>query len=441
MKKNILFLFIFILCNLIFFPTSANDFNYDPPTIQAPSAILMDANTGQILYEKNAHEKLYPASITKLMTALLSIESLKPNDIITFSKNSVFSIPRGSSHIGIKENEKLTVDQALHGLLLESANEVANALAEHLSKTNEEFAKKMNARAKELGVLNTHFVNPHGLHDDNHYTTAYDMAKISIPLTKNKYFLDIMKDSMYKIPTTNVCDEERIINQKHKIVSKYRDKSLYRETIIGGKNGYTKQANHTLVTMEKRGSLTLIAVVLKSTSKNVYTDTISLLDYGYNNFQYQTIETKYYEKTLPIEIKKNNVIKQLGDVDINIASSTPILMNKNINIKDIDSKVNISKKITTDLKPKEIIGTIDFYYQNNFLGKANLSIKDIRINKNISNKNLLFSFPFPIKYLYLIIILILLIVPIIYYIITKRKKPYYEYYRKRQKRKSYNYYR
>ena len=180
----------------------------DNPTldIYAAGAILMDADTGQILYAQDHYGRYYPASITKLMTALLTLESLKPTDTITFSRNAVLSIEYGSSHIGIKEGEILTVDQALHAILLMSANEAANGLAEEISGSIEAFADAMNRKAVLLGAQDSNFINPNGLHDEKQYTTAYDMALITKALLTYDYFLDVMKDTTYEIPSTNLTD-------------------------------------------------------------------------------------------------------------------------------------------------------------------------------------------------------------------------------------------
>ncbi|MEE1341861.1 MAG: serine hydrolase, partial [Lachnospiraceae bacterium] len=158
------------------------------PSVYADSAILMDANTGAVLYSKRIHKKQYPASITKIMTTLLALENLSPTDTVTFSRNAVYSIEPGSSSIGIDEGEELTVEQCLYGIMLASANEVSNAIAEQVAGDNASFANMMNEKSTELGCVNTHFTNPHGLHDKEHYTTAYDMALIAKEAYQNEEY-------------------------------------------------------------------------------------------------------------------------------------------------------------------------------------------------------------------------------------------------------------
>jgi D-alanyl-D-alanine carboxypeptidase len=253
----------------------------EEPTISSKAAIVIEANTGLIIYSKNKDKQLYPASITKLLTALLVIENLDPSDTLTFSQNAIDSVERGGSSIGIIPGETLSVNDALHGLLLMSANEVANGLAEETSGSIEAFVARMNERAKELHAMNSNFTNPHGLHNPQHVTTVYDMALITMELIKNDYFLSIMKDSLYEIAPTKEMDETRYLYQQHKMVNTKKDMKIYREDVIAGKVGYTRQAGNTLVTVAKQGDRTLIVVLLKSDAASKYPDTASLLDYGF----------------------------------------------------------------------------------------------------------------------------------------------------------------
>lgn len=267
------------------------DATVTPPTLVAEASILIDGDTGQILYEMNAHRTLPPASITKLMTALLTIEALEPDETITFSRNAVMSIERGSSHIGMREGETITVNDALHGLLLMSANEVANGLAEAVSGSVEDFATDMNEKTAALGGLNTNFLNPHGLYDVSHYTTAYDMALITKELLRYDYFLEVMANYTYQIPATNLVDETRYLSQSHKILNPNKGTKHYREDAIAGKSGFTTKSGYTLVTVAEQEGRRLIAVTLNTDANNLYTDTHKLLDYGFDSFHTAHIES------------------------------------------------------------------------------------------------------------------------------------------------------
>lgn len=348
------------------------------PTIAAESAILIDANSKTVLYEKNGYNKQYPASITKLMTALLAIENLNPNDTITFSHDAIFSIERGSSHIGLDVGEQITVDQALHGLLLMSANEVANGLAEAVSGSIENFANCMTLRAKELGAKNTNFANPHGLHDPNHYTTAYDMALIGSYLAYNDYFLDIMKDTTYQIPPTNLVNEIRYLYQQHSMVNPTKNPIYYRKDVIGGKTGFTDEAHHTLVTMARRGDTTLVAVVLKSKKATLYTDTAALLDYGFDSYDILPLhKTTDMLATLPLYSVKSGKNYQAGNCSIGLAEDSNVLVHKSVTASDITTKLRLPEYITLGNQIGDEVGEITYLYGSEILCVQKLIITDI----------------------------------------------------------------
>ena len=247
------------------------------PEIQAQGAVLMDAATGNLLYSKEAETKFYPASITKLMTALLVAEKCSLDDTVTFSKTAVTNLESGAVTLGLVEGDKLTVRQSLYGLLLKSANEVANGLAEHTAGSISKFADMMNARAKELGCTNTNFVNPNGLNNSNHYTTPHDMALIAPAAFQNGTVSKIASTLSYQIPATQKA-AARTISLGHKML--YPNDARYYQGVIGGKTGYTSLAGNTLVTCAERDGVRLIAVIMKSKSTQ-YTDTSALLDYGF----------------------------------------------------------------------------------------------------------------------------------------------------------------
>lgn len=250
------------------------------PEISADGAVLMDGATGKILYGKNEDTQYYPASITKVMTALLVLEHCSLDDTVTFSASATSNLESGAVSLNITEGDQLTVEQALYGLLLKSANEIANGLAEHVSGSVSSFAELMNAKAKSLGCKNTNFVNPNGLNDSSHKTTAYDMALILREAVKNETFRKIDTTLTYNFPATKNA-AARTITMGHKMM--YPSDARYYEGIIGGKTGYTSLARNTLVTAAERDGVQLIAVILHSQSTQ-YTDTKALLDYGFENY-------------------------------------------------------------------------------------------------------------------------------------------------------------
>ncbi len=244
--------------------------------------MLLDAATGQVLYGKNQDQQFYPASITKVMTALVVLERCNLNDIVTFSETATTNLESGAVSLGISAGDQLTVEQCLYGLLLKSANEIGNGLAEHVAGSVEAFADLMNAKARELGCRNTHFVNSHGLNDENHKTTPYDMALIMRAALQNETFRKIDTTRTYEFPATKKA-AARTITMGHKMM--YPSDSRYYEGIIGGKTGYTSKAGNTLVTGAERNGVRLIAVVMKASGTH-YTDTKALLDYGFANYPF-----------------------------------------------------------------------------------------------------------------------------------------------------------
>ena len=272
-------------------PIESNGWDSWPtgPSVYAQSAIVMEADTGMILYAKDMEAKHYPASITKIMTALVTLDHCELNEEIEYSYHATHSIEYGSSSIARTEGEILTVEESLYALMLASANECANALAEHIAGSIEDFAVLMNEKAKELGCVNTHFSNANGLHDENHYTCAYDMALITKAALENEDFRRISGEDYYTLRATNKNDEELLIQNHHYMISSYRTNKYLDDTIFSGKTGYTSDALNTLVTCGKRNDMDVIVVTMRTQSTGergvpLFTDTQALLDYA-NNFQ------------------------------------------------------------------------------------------------------------------------------------------------------------
>lgn len=261
-------------------------------SIQADGGILMDADTGAILYGKNENQVYYPASITKILTALLVLENCDLDEIVTFSHDDVYNVEAGSSSAGIDEGDQLTVRDCLYALLLASANESANALACHVSGTREAFAELMNEKAASLGCTGSHFSNPSGLNDENHYVTAHDMALITRAAIQNPTFLEINGTRSYQLAPTRRSPEGGYVACHHRMLM--RGDSLYYEGAFAGKTGYTSLAGNTLVTCASRNDMTLIAVVLNGHQSH-YTDTKALFDFGFSNFQ--SLRAADYETT------------------------------------------------------------------------------------------------------------------------------------------------
>ena len=344
----------------------ADEYWPEGPDIQTPSAVVMEVNTGTVLYEKNSHEKLYPASITKILTTWLTLENCDLSETITFSKEAVYNNEGDTSHIWRDVNEQMTVEQTLYAVMLASANECAYAVAEHVGGTVENFVDMMNAKAKELGCTNTHFANPHGLQDENHYTTAHDMALIAQAAYQNETFRIIIGTKMYTIPPTNKHAEETVLRNHHDMLCTYHNanrKYLY-PYCVGGKTGYTATANSTLVTYAEKDGMTLICVVMDTQSPNQFIDTVNLFEYAFDNFQVLNVaenDTNYSAETTVDNGNLNNI-----EPFVELDKDAVIVLPKTAEFSDTSSSVEYN-----DSDP-EIAGSITYTYAGRNVGKADI---------------------------------------------------------------------
>lgn len=264
------------------------------PKVHAASAIVMDMESGAVLYAKAAEEQHFPASITKLLTTLVALEVGEPDDTVAFTEDSVSFLEYDDANIGMIPGEQITLRDALHGVLLASANEVSYAVAENMGikmgGSYQTFIDRMNDKAAAIGCTGSHWVNANGLHDDQHYTTAHDMARIAAAVYQHEAFRSIMEDLNYVIAPTPQQEEPRDLWQNHRMLMP--DNEYYYEYCRGGKTGYTDQSGTTLVTMADNGQMHLAAVVLADYGPLAYEDTRAMLDYAFGNFTKVTIADK-----------------------------------------------------------------------------------------------------------------------------------------------------
>lgn len=336
------------------------------PLVGAESAIVMEANTGVILYSKNIHEKLYPASTTKLLTCLVAAENSALDDMVSFSKEAVFTIPAGSSNMGMDVGQSITMEESLYGILVGSANEVANAAAEHVGGSIEAFADMMNKKAKELGCKNTHFTNANGLHDDNHYTTAYDLATIARAFFQNELLAKISGTPSYHFEPTPTQPDDFILRTHHRLVTN----EYPFEGIIGGKTGYTDNARQTLVTCAERNGMKLICVVMKEESPNQFTDTIDLLNYGFSNFEAVNVsenETKYNINNADFFQTDNDIFGSSKPI-LSLNNTSYLVLPKTASFKDVQSAISY------EVDSEHQIAKIDYTYNGVYVGSASVDI-------------------------------------------------------------------
>jgi len=364
--KKLFFIFYFIF--FTFFSVSFAS----TPNIYCDSAILIDARTGNVLFEKNSNQKAYPASTTKVLTAYIALSQGKPMDEqIIPSRNAVMSVPSGSSIAYFSENEKLTLEQVLYGLLLPSGNDAANILAEHISGDTSTFAELMNVTAEKLGATDSHFMNPSGLHNQDHYTTASDLAKIACEAMKIDKFREIVKLQTFNMPATNVSKDVRPFNNTNKLLSP--NSEYFYPKAIGIKTGYTSKAGNCLISAahDKETGVELIAVVLGGhimpvNKSAVYLDTISLFNYGFENYHNQQLITQNQVVTTCIPKKSRKETLNLA------AASTLNILVENKDTSTFDKTITLNENIKAPIKKGDVLGTISFRNGDKIVGITNL---------------------------------------------------------------------
>lgn len=361
--------------------------------ISAPSAILIESKTGRILYEKNSEEKRYPASTTKIMTALLTLENvedLQSKAIVSY--NAVFSVPSGYSVDTLKVGEELSIEELLYALLVKSSNEAANVLAEYVAGNVDSFATMMNTRAAELGCKNTNFVNPNGIHNENHYSTAYDLSLIAKEAMKNETFRKIVSTVSHTLPSTNKYEQtDRNLITTNDLINK-KNKNYY-EYAIGIKTGYTAYAKNCLVAGANKDGVELISVVLGTDKKEINglskrdTDTKTLFEYVYNNFSQKKVSTA--RETVVGQTKIKGATTETKNLDLNTDSDINILVTNDKEKDEINGEIKLNEDIKAPIAKGDTLGTITYnsdgieYTANviaaNDVQKSNLILNILRI--------------------------------------------------------------
>ncbi len=342
----------------------------DAPSITCESAILIDADTGSILYEKDSHRKCYPASTTKILTGLLTIENCNLSDTMTFSPKAAGSInPYEDANLSMKAGEQITVEQGLYGLLLYSANEIAYALGEQVAGSIDAFVDMMNNKAKELGAINTHFANASGLYNPNHYTTAYDMAMIARGCYNNASFVGIDSTAAsYTIPATNMS-AQRTIKHRHKML---KGREFYYEYCKGGKTGFTDESLFTLVTFAEKDGMRLICVVFRSPDDTTrYTDTRTLFDWGFSNFKKSTTSDSKVSSLFSTDNYYSSDVFNKTRLGFNLSASFITIPN-NGSTSDVTMQLNKDYDITNS--DDKLTARLNYQYGDNTVGSTTLSI-------------------------------------------------------------------
>lgn len=390
------------------------------PVVDSPSIILIDSKTGQILYEKNTRQKLYPASITKVMTALIALEKCQLNENVTASKKAVLSIEPGSSTASFQADEVLTVEQLLYALLLNSANEAANILAEHIGGSIDGFVDMMNTRAKELGAVNTHFVTPSGLHNDNHYTTAYDMSLIARHAMTIPKFREMVSTVKYNMPPTNKYPKaDKVFLNSNKLINSANGN--YYKYATGVKTGYTVKAGHTLVASTSKNGIDLIAVSMNpkigSGKLQNYKDSVSLFDYAFKNYK------------MTEAVKKGSLIKQISikgakkDDQLQVGAQSAVTFLTPIDSEDYYT-VNevINEEIRAPVKRNDVLGYVEYLIDGTVVGRTNvIALNDVTEYKPFAFINTILNLLIAIIIIAVSALLILVLMMIIWMKVNHRK--------------------
>ena len=362
LKKICITLFLFLI---IFVSGCTSTYASTIPDTYSSACLLMEESTGKILYSKNANSIMYPASTTKIMTAILTLEKCNLSDTAVVSHNAVFSIPSGYSTASLVEGEVLTIEQLLNVLLIPSANDAAVVLAEHIAGSVEAFSDMMNAKAVELGCLNTHFVNPNGIHNENHYSTAYDLALIGKYAMQFPTFKEISSKTRYTLPITNAYSkEDRIFNTTNDLIKPNYSSSptnYYYKYATGGKTGYTDPAGQCIVATATKDNVSLIAVTLHGdfTEDNLSQralDCKALFEYGFNNFSMVSIAKK---GDVASNMKVPNSTKDSSSLDLLYSDDIYAFVPNGFDTSSVTPNIKLSSTFAP-IAQDTILGTISY---------------------------------------------------------------------------------
>lgn len=341
------------------------------PEISASAAFLMDASTGQVLYEMNAHEKNYPASTTKIMTALLTIENLGMEDVVSVDAEAAAVT---GSRIFLAEGEMLSVKDLVYSLMVASANDSAIVLGKTISGTIDEFAVLMNEKARTCGALNTHFTNANGLPDEQHYTTAYDLAMITKAAFGHQLFREIVATPYYVVPATNLKGERELMNGNRMMWLKEEMTTPggvtyipYYEGTNGVKTGFTEAAGSCLVSSVNRDGHELIGVIMGCDRELHFQDMAKLMDYGFNNYD-NTVLCDSDEFQYEVKVKKSETKKLAAG----LAEDVSITLPAGSDVSKVKTEVELEKKHEAPVKNGQTLGTVAVYYDGNLLCTENI---------------------------------------------------------------------
>lgn len=388
-----------------------------PDTSKAESALLMDMNSGRIVYGKNSDERLYPASTTKIMTGILALESGKMGDTAIATYEALQSITLEDSHMGILIGEELSMTDLLNGMLVYSANDAANVIAVHIGGSMNAFVDMMNAKAQELGMANTHFMNPCGTHDDDHYTTARDLAVLSRYAMQNEQFREVVKKPTYHIAPTNKYMQDRYLPSTNLFLGTSRSSYYYYKPCTGIKTGTTEKAGHCLVSSAEYEGMSLLSVVLKcddlDVKENAYSYIVSknLFDFGFNNYRSGTLAEpgNIVADSKVAEAKKDKRVTLTVDSPVN--ALVPASDEADIS-SQVQPVITLNETLSAPITKGDTLGQVSYMYNGTELGRANLiAANDVELNKLLHVFNIIIGIIInPLVFIPVILIIIIAMV-------------------------------
>ena len=383
MKKNRFLSALLLIPMVLSLTLPASAIGQDDLNLFCTNAALLDANHGDLLYDMKANERAYPASITKVMTALLVVEAisygqLSPDTVVTVSSSAVQGIPSEYVTGAFKAGEEISIENLLYCMLLESDCDASNILAEAVDGTVPDFVAHMNRKAGELDCQGTHFTNTYGLHDEDHYSTAYDLALIMEAALEYDLFRDVIKTPSYRVPATNLSGERYFFNKNALISNLYYEGYVY-DKCIGGKTGTTDDAGRCLVAAAEDGDELLISVVLGSGPMQVpgdeklkqgqFRESRRLLEYGFDNFHRVTI-TKDSE---PVATVKVTMSRQADEVNLKPQGSIVRTLPKSMDLDDIETKIRLfAEEVEAPVEAGAVMGAMTLSYNGEVYGTLDL---------------------------------------------------------------------
>lgn len=381
-------IFILLFNSFVFSNTAYADENSVNLKIYSPSALLMDAKSGKLLCEKNSSEKRYPASTTKMMTAILAVENCELSDVATVSYNAISSLPTGYTTANLQLGEELTIEQLLHVLLIPSANDAAIVLAEHIAGSTESFASMMNTKAAELGCKNTHFTNPSGQHDEDHYSTAYDLALIGRYAMTKPIIRTIVTTTSYTLPSTNKYDRvDRSFTTTNDLIkynSRARADNYYYKYANGVKTGYTKYAKNCIVASAEKDGLEFIVVVLgaEQTENGLSAralDCKTLFDYAFNTYHTQKIKDK---NSILKDIEIPNGTTATRHLNVLVSDDISVLTKQSSDELKLLPVITINENLRAPISKGQIIGSVTYAVEDITYTSDLIAEHDVEVSNN-----------------------------------------------------------